>query len=87
MGIRLFFGAYVDCLLFSGSDVALDARQFSIDLDDPNLTEVVRSAEGPALLEGIEIADLKFEQWLRILRQSFRHGWKGGSLQRDNGDD
>lgn len=63
-GIRKALGPYKEMIYTSGSVVCVDTSKVTIDINDPdwNLTN---RAELPDFLEGIDIEDAEFEEWLR----------------------
>lgn len=70
--IRRALGPDRDILIASNHDVRLDSAQIWIDVD--HLPEILRAlapgCETPELLEGIDVGDEEFEDWLRERRQS-----------------
>ncbi len=71
--IRKAFGPYRGCLLADHRSVALARDSVEIDLHGP--PRIWRSSAGPAtrptLLEGLDVRDPEFEDWLREQRAAF----------------
>lgn len=71
--IRRAFGPYRDCLLSDNRTVGLAAQRVEIDLESPaTIGPTDGSPSEPLmLLEGLDIRDREFENWLRDQRRAF----------------
>ncbi|MBR0775152.1 hypothetical protein JQ625_09925 [Bradyrhizobium diazoefficiens] len=70
--IRRALGSDRDCLLANAFVVSLDRSRIAIDLDDPAMQSTLDAGQDLDLLEGLDIGDQEFEDWLRLERQRIR---------------
>ena len=66
--IRRALGPDRDCLVANAFVVSLDRSRIAIDLDNP----ATLGAQDVEILEGLDIGDQEFEDWLRLERQRVR---------------
>jgi tetratricopeptide (TPR) repeat protein len=71
--IRQAFGADRGALLSDNTAVGIDPNALRVDIDDlPRaLSAFAGMTETPDLLEGLDVRDEEFEDWLRTARQTF----------------
>jgi tetratricopeptide (TPR) repeat protein len=71
--IRQAFGADRAALLSDMPAIGLDPNMVTIDIDNlpQGLSALAGTAGTPELLEGFDVRDQEFEDWLRVARQSF----------------
>lgn len=69
--IRLALGAHGDCLVTDRFMLSLDRTRIDVDLSAPRWANYARTADAPILLEGLDIRDPEFEDWIRDQRLKF----------------
>jgi hypothetical protein len=71
--IRAAFGTDREILLSDNTAISLNSNAVAIDVDDlPRALATCAGAVGaPELLEGIDVRDEEFEDWLRTARRAF----------------
>ncbi|WP_147115467.1 pentapeptide repeat-containing protein [Tateyamaria sp. syn59] len=69
--IRRALGEYAYIINADRLNVSLTADKITVDVDSPNPEVVARTFEEAELLEGIDVKDPEFEDWLREVRMRF----------------
>jgi len=82
--VRRSLGEFADDLLISDNHtVSLNLGRIEVDALDPELTVAGSEADAtPELLEGFDINDPEFEDWLALERQAWRSRLERSAVQR-----
>lgn len=84
--IRRALGPDRDCLVANTYLVSLDRTRVAIDLDNPAGLSVSDIGQSVEILEGLDVGDQEFEEWLRDERQRLRkHGMATSTAARPTG--